>query len=225
MRGFPKLAATMLLLATLTAGCGSQAYKKVAEKSIVDADIPVNLILNPGFEKGVLSPWTALIPDNSKLSLAEAVTHRGRYSLRIDMHRKSRKETLNIAQSIDAQDFDEAARFRLTGWVRARNLSKRIPFAIRLDNADGTYSFFSEDSKKKVVAIPKGDSGWTKLVLEARVTKPLSEITVFPANSSADLKGVFWIDDFSLFPIYQASSKRRYREAAESNEASPDHVR
>lgn len=190
---------TLIISAILLAGCGDQSYKEVTEKSIVDVGLPGNLLTNPGFEDGRLSPWTVLFPKGASVSVTSTVSHGGDDSLRIALPKISPKETVSISQSVASLPVrSKGARYKMSMWIRTRALSKKVPIAMRLGYEDGSYAFVTGEAGKAPVQIPDGNRGWTEVEVTTEASEPMSSIAVFPADSPADFTGTLWIDDVRL---------------------------
>lgn len=190
---------TLMISALLLAGCGGQSYKEVTDKSIVDVGLPANLLTNPGFEDGRLSPWTVLYPRGASVSVTSTGSHSGGDSLRIALGKISPKETVSISQSVASLPVrSKGARYKMSMWVRTRALSKEVPLAMRMGYEDGSYAFVTGDAGKEPVLIPGGNRGWRELEVTAEAAEPMSSIAVFPVDSPADFTGTLWIDDVRL---------------------------
>ena len=193
--------ALILLALPAAAGCGSQDYEDRIDESIVNAEPSVsNPVENSSFEDGDLTSWTTLIPDGSTVAVTDSIARRGTYSLQVNMNNWSPTDVVSILQTVDSRLLARnSTLLRMTAWVRGRALSKRVPSALRLTSVDESFVFISGITEQgQRVGIPRGNSGWTKLEIEANVRDDLSTVTVFPVDSPANVEGVFWIDDVRL---------------------------
>jgi tetratricopeptide (TPR) repeat protein len=147
-----------------------------------------NRIYNPGFERepsGTGFDWSIAPMTGMTERLDPAISHSGRSSLRFDFNGSGNPDVVLLSQHV----WIPAGRYRLSGWVRTRNIAGDRGFTMSLLGA----------STGEIA----GDRDWTRIdaIVDVRGSGAAGEVQFVRHRSwrfDGNLAGTVWLDDVEL---------------------------
>jgi len=152
---------------------------------------PVNLLLNPGFERGVTSPdsWTADVFQPTATMAWDPEVHRGGgRSIRIDAPEP------NDARWIQTVAVEPNTLYELSGWIRTRDVER----SAQAVDAGANLAVMGTWTRTETV---RGTNGWTYRSVRFD-SGPSTSVTIGARLGfwSGTTTGTAWFDDVRLAP-------------------------
>ena len=153
----------------------------------------INLVKDPGFEKGTLSegPWYYRSVQGASVNIDSGISHTGNNSVRVDFDGTKDINFLNVFQTVDLVPGNS---YRLSGYIRTKNLKPDNSVSLALMDINNYKSF-------NLYTLRLAETNcwtWVEKIFKVPAKVEKANLMLRRFEGDGKISGTAWFDDISI---------------------------